>query len=299
MEIVVRTMGGIGNQLFQYAAGRYLAKRHGASLRVTPESLRVNPFASSSSAPRRLLLPKFGVKAPIKRLSFMDRLMTSRRPTLALPARLLQARRGIQVIRQAPETSLFHQELDIKPDIQTAYVVGYWQDYSIVSQVESELRREFVMIEPLRGKNLEVATQIRQAEAPVSIHLRRGDYAFFFGPNMQLSMDYYENAIARMLCFDRRSTFFVFSDDPEFARAWAWSNPRLTVVAHNDAACAHEDLRLVSLCRNHIIANSTFSWWGAWLNPRRDKRIIAPANWLGFETTKTAIAQPGWTLLAA
>ncbi len=295
MEIVVRTMGGIGNQLFQYAAGRYLAKRYGASLRVTPEY----GYQITSSSSRPLLLPKFAIEAPVKELSLVDRLMTSRRPALAVPARLLQARRRIQVIRQAPETCLFHQELRVTPGTQTAYVVGYWQDYSIVRQVEQQLRREFKIIEPAAGRNLEVAEQIRRATTPVSIHLRRGDYASFFGVNMQLSFDYYERAIARMLRLDDRSTFFVFSDDSDFARAWAWGNPRMTVVSHNDGACAHEDLRLVSLCHNHIIANSTFSWWGAWLNPRPNKRIIAPANWLGFETTKTAIAQPGWTLVPA
>lgn len=76
-------------------------------------------------------------------------------------------------------------------------------------------------------------------------------------------------------------------------------DPGFVVVDHNNEAAAHEDLRLMSLCRHHIIANSSFSWWGAWLNPLCDKQVIAPARWLGLNTAKTAIACPTWTLLDA
>jgi hypothetical protein len=114
---------------------------------------------------------------------------------------------------------------------------------------------------------------------------------------MLLSKAYYERAISHILTRNPRSTFFVFSDDTAFAREWARAHPRMVVVDHNDENLAHEDLRLMSLCRHHIIANSTFSWWAAWLNPRSDKLVIAPKKWLGFDTVKTPIAFPGWTLV--
>jgi hypothetical protein len=107
------------------------------------------------------------------------------------------------------------------------------------------------------------------------------------------------HAIRHILNQDDQSTFFVFSDDVPFAKQWLRGDPRFVVVDHNNEAAAHEDLRLMSLCRHHIIANSTFSWWGAWLNPFADKQVIAPARWLGFDTAKTAIACPDWTLLDA
>ena len=171
VEIVVKTLGGLGNQLFQYAAGRYLANRYGASLLVSPES----GHSVSSDCPRRMPLSRFAVKAPVRAMSVFDRLMTSRRSVLALPAYLLRFGRRIQVIRQAPKRGLFHQDLSIRPATQTAYIVGYWQDYSMVREVETDLRREFALLEPLRGRNFEVARQIRAAEKPVSIHLRRRD----------------------------------------------------------------------------------------------------------------------------
>jgi Glycosyl transferase family 11 len=168
-----------------------------------------------------------------------------------------------------------------------------------VREVESDLRRELVLVEPLRGRNLEVAQRIGAARNPVSIHLRRGDYGACLGPHMVLPMAYYEHAISHILNQERQSTFFVFSDDVAFARDWWRGDPRFVVVDHNNEAAAHEDLRLMSLCRHHIIANSTFSWWGAWLSPYCDKQVIAPARWLGLDTAKTAIACPGWTLLDA
>lgn len=295
MDIVVKTLGGLGNQLFQYAAGRYLANRYGASLLIAPEM----PEALADDCPRRMLLPRFAVRAPVRTLTRFDRLMTSPRPHLALPARLLRLGRGIEVIRQSPERCLFHQDLRLAPGTRIAYVVGYWQDYSIVREVEPDLRREFALREPLTGPNLQVAQQIRSAAHPVSVHLRRGDYASFFGDNMQLPMSYYESALARMRQIDASCSFFVFSDDPGHAGRWAQRHGRMTVVDHNTPASAHEDLRLMSLCRSHVIANSTFSWWAAWLNTRPDRRVIAPARWLGHRTTQTAIAAPDWMLLAA
>jgi hypothetical protein len=114
-----------------------------------------------------------------------------------------------------------------------------------------------------------------------------------------LPLAYYEHAISHMLNQDRHCTFFVFADDVPFARDWLRGDPRFLVVGHNDAGSAHEDLRLMSLCRHHIIADSAFSWWGAWLNPYCDKQVIAPARWLGADTASSAIAAPDWMLLDA
>jgi len=187
----------------------------------------------------------------------------------------------------------------VAEDARIVYLQGFWQDAALVREVEPELRRELSFSKPPQGANLETAHRIAAAQNPVSIHLRRGDYGSFFGDNMILPTAYYEHAISQMLRCNRRSTFFVFSDDIPFAREWLRGDARFTVVDHNRSAAAHEDLRLMSLCRHHIMANSTFSWWGAWFNPRPDKQVIAPARWLGFDTHLTAIASREWMLLDA
>jgi hypothetical protein len=296
MQIVVKQSSGLGNQLFQYAAGRCLAKRHGASLRIAHQLPRL---LVSHGHTRSVLLQRFAISAPVRQASYFDRIVVSDQPRLQSIARFTRAVRRVQVIRQDPARCLFPQDLKIAPGARTVYLQGFWQDHSMVREVEEELRRELTLIEPLRGRNLEVAKRIAGARNPVSIHLRRGDYGAFFGENMMLPSAYYQHAISHILNEERHSTFFVFSDDVQFAKDWLRGDPRFVVVDHNNETAAHEDLRLMSLCRHHIIANSTFSWWGAWLNPRSDKRVIAPASWLGFDTATTAIACPDWTLLDA
>ncbi|MGH8231307.1 MAG: alpha-1,2-fucosyltransferase [Steroidobacteraceae bacterium] len=296
MQVVVKQSSGLGNQLFQYAAGRCVARRYGASLRVAhqlPHVLRSYGHA------RAVLLQRFAISAPVRQASLFDRLMVTERQEFQGLARAARAVFKVQVIRQAPERCLFRQDLRVPRGVRTVYLKGFWQDAAIVREVETELRRELTFVEPLQGRNLEMARRIEAARNPVSIHLRRGDYGSFFGANMILPIDYYEHAIDHMLEYNRRSTFFVFVDDIPFAKDWLGGDPRFVVVDHNNDESAHEDLRLMSLCRHHIIANSTFSWWGAWLNPRRDKQVIAPARWLGFDTPMTAIACPDWTLLDA
>jgi hypothetical protein len=294
MQIVLKQTSGLGNQLFQYAAGRCLAKRHGASLRIAHELPRM--LASHGHA-RPVLLQHFAIPVPVRQSSLFDRLVMSERPALQRIGRLTRAACKIQVVRQSPQRCMLHQQIQIAAGTRMVYLQGFWQDYSMVREVASELRGELRLVEPLSGRNLEVAKRIGAARTPVSLHLRRGDYSTFFGTPMMLPIAYYENAIRHILDQGLQATFFVFSDDAEFARNWLRGDPRFVVVDHNTEATAHEDLRLMSLCRHHIIANSTFSWWGAWLNPRRDKQVIAPARWLGFDTTKIAIACPEWTLL--
>jgi hypothetical protein len=296
MQIVVKQSSGLGNQLFQYAAGRYLAKRHGASLRIAHQLPRL--LVSHGHA-RSVLLQRFAITAPVREASAFDRVVVTDQPRLQGAAQFVRRLRRVQVIRQAPDTCLFHQDLQIAQGTRMVYLQGFWQDHAIVREVENDLRRELTLVDPLRGRNLEVAKRIAAARNPVSIHLRRGDYGPFFGEHMMLPVAYYQHAISHMMNQDRQCTFFVFSDDVPFAKDWLRGDPRFLVVDHNDEAAAHEDLRLMSLCRHHIIANSTFSWWGAWLNPRSDKCVIAPARWLGVDTASTALACPGWTLLDA
>jgi hypothetical protein len=296
MQIVVKQSSGLGNQLFQYAAGRCLAKRYGASLRVAHQ---LPHLLVSHGHPRTVLLQRFAICAPVRQASYFDRLVASDRPELQRAARLTRTACKIQLLRQAPERCMFHTNLRIAKGTRSAYLQGFWQDYAVVREVETELRRELSLIEPPRGKNLEMAKRIAAARNPVSLHLRRGDYGPFFGEHMMLPIAYYQHAISHLLNQDRQTTFFVFSDDVAFAREWLRGDPRFVVVDHNNEAAAHEDLRLMSLCRHHIIANSTFSWWGAWLNARHDKQVIAPARWLGFDTIKLAVYCPEWTLLDA
>jgi Glycosyl transferase family 11 len=295
MQIVVNASGGLGSQLFQYAAGRCLARRYGASLRIAQPALRE---AQARARNGDVLLRQFALSAPVRRASYLDRLAVTEQPQLQRLARVVRDALNIQVLRQLPKRWHMPQQLRVRRGADTVYLQGSWQDYSLVREVDSDLRRELSPVEPLSGRNLALAQRIAAARIPVSLHLRRGHVARLSGAQV-LPLAYYEHAISHMLDQNRQCRFFVFADDVAFASDWLRGDPRFLVVDHNAAGSAHEDLRLMSLCRHHIIADSAFSWWGAWLNPYCDKQVIAPARWLGYDTASSAIACPEWTLLDA
>jgi hypothetical protein len=146
----------------------------------------------------------------------------------------------------------------------------------------SQIRQDFSFIDPPSEVNAEWLVRIRQ-ENSVSVHVRRGDYVSLASANAfhgTLSLDYY--AKSAQLLRERLSgdlSFFVFSDDPEWVKSNLVLPGNTTYVDWNGEGAAHEDLRLMSNCRHNIIANSSFSWWGAWLGENADKLVVAPKQW--------------------
>lgn len=291
-QIVVQLFNGVGNQLFQYAAGRWLAATLGASLRL------VNHRPAGQSD-RPLLLQQFAIRTPIEPMTALDRLLVSTRPQYQLPSRAVRSLARLQLLVQDPNKIAVPFDFEVDTGARAIYMAGYFQEYELVREVAGLLRRELVLRDPLHSRAQEYAQRIRSARCPVSIHLRRGDYLTAFGPNGVLPMSYYEGAIDYLQAQFRDASFFVFSDDVAFARSWARAYPRMTVVDCDDGARAHECLHLMSMCRHHIIANSTFSWWGAWLNGRPDRQVVAPDRWLGLDTSRIPVACPDWQLLPA
>jgi hypothetical protein len=114
----------------------------------------------------------------------------------------------------------------------------------------------------------------------VSLHVRRGDYLLATEGSLALTLAYYQAAIGIVQASRTDTSLFVFSDDIKFARENLPRDIHTTFVDHNDAWTGYEDLRLMSACKHNIIANSSFSWWAAWLNPHREKIVIAPKYWL-------------------
>lgn len=297
MRIVVKQVSGLGNQLFQYAAGRYYAERYSADLRMVfdPGSAAM----SHGSFPRPLLLSNFSLSAPVEPLTRIDRAVLSSRQTLRGVTSPLKRMLGIEVYTPAfGQRYSFQPSLPLSPATKTVYILGYWQTYRTVEDVASTLRREFTFSQPAQGKSLDVTQQIEATPHTVSLHIRRGDYTLAAEGNIALPMSYYRRAMALMEERLTRPTYFVFSDDIPFAKQHLADHPRIVFVDHNDDFSAHEDLRLMASCGHHIIANSTFSWWGAWLNGRPDKQVIAPRHWhLTEDSFHPDLLPPSWTLL--
>ncbi|MGH9616707.1 MAG: alpha-1,2-fucosyltransferase [Acidobacteriaceae bacterium] len=298
MKIFLLQKRGLGNQLFQYAAGLYFAKKHAARLDIIRDS---DEQAASFGHPRPFLLSNFSIETPFREVTLWDRLICSVAPSKKPVAALARLASGSAIYRQpCSEDRVFLPELPVSRSAKNVYIEGNFQAYQYAQTMEQRIRTEFHLREPASEKNLEVLEQIRAVETPVSLHVRRGDYAVWSGGPRVLSLGYYANAIQTVLQRVGRPTLFVFSDDMAFARDSLPKGERMVFVDHNDEANPHEDLRLMSACRHHIIANSSLSWWGAWLNPDPGKLVCAPMDW-GLANSGERhpdMIPPGWLRIA-
>lgn len=262
--IVVRLSDGLGNQMFQYAFGRALALRRGVPLRL------------DLSAYQRERKRTYGLDRFLTDEAFVSEEEVMRVVTHPLdPAKPWWN----QPVVKEPH---FHYSPEVERVPSAGYFVGYWQSERHFADAAELIRLEFTPRQPLSGTNLEAARMIATRTA-VSLHIRRGDYVS--DPKVNLlhgvcSLDYYRNAVIHIATRVEKPEFFVFTDDP----GWVRDNLKLAfptyLIAHNQDAPV-EDLRLMSLCRHHIIANSSFSWWGAWLAGRPGQVVCAPQRWFG------------------
>jgi hypothetical protein len=167
-----------------------------------------------------------------------------------------------------------------------SYLMGYWQSEKYFINADETIRKDFNFKLPMGANNVNLMKEINEVNA-ISLHVRRGDYA----NNVQTtathglcSIEYYHAAILHMANQIDAPNFFIFSDDI----AWVKENLKIdfphTFVNHNFGLESYNDMRLMSLCKHNIIANSTFSWWGAWLNSNKKKIVIAPKRWFANET---------------
>ena len=162
------------------------------------------------------------------------------------------------------------------------YIAGGFASYKYFDKHRDIIVKELVPKNALTGKNKEFATHISSCNS-VSMHFRHGDYVFDEKTNKKhgvLTLDYYKRAIDIIKSKIDNPVFFMFSDDKEWVAENAKFNCQTVFVDNNYFGSGHKDMRLMSLCKSNIIANSTFSWWGAYLNLNPEKTVIAPENWL-------------------
>lgn len=288
--IVSRVLGGLGNQMFQYAAGRALSIEHNTQL-----FLDVGGFSGYGLHQGFELARIF--KAHILFADTIDlrdmlgwKSHVHARRLLARPAlRWLHGRRLVV----EPHFQYWHGIQSSRPP---CYLMGYWQSERYFVQVAQTIRDDFTFRLPMSAKNEVVAQDILGVNA-VSLHVRRGDYAS--DPKTLVnhglcSMTYYEKAINYYCTNLENPVFFIFSDDPSWVQANLKINAPIRYIDHNSGAESYNDMRLMSMCKHHIIANSTFSWWGAWLNPSMNKIVIAPKNWFANGNNTQDLLPNSW-----
>jgi len=268
--VIVRLEGGLGNQLFQYAAGRTLALTTGRDLLLDTSAYREDRL-------RAYQLDHFAIVArPLRRgdVPFF-RLRRSRLGAM-LPGRFRLGK-----IRETfPVRVPVWPEAGAVSDAGAPYLIGYWQSQRYFTAVADTIRRELRVKAPPEGANARLLDEIAACDA-VALHVRRGDYVSNPAATAYhglCGLDYYNAAICRLEETVSQPHFFVFSDDLDWVRANLDTGHPTTWVGDN-ADTPWEDLRLMAACRHFIVANSSFSWWGAWLGEWPGKEVIAPARW--------------------
>ena len=263
--ISTRIRGGLGNQLFQYCAGRALALRHGVDLSLDLRDYDgLNAFSVG--------LGHFNVQTV---------------PAERLPAGREDGVFGVlaKVVKGGALRTYREAKLGYDAGFgalgDETHLKGYWQSERYFLDHEDQIRSDLQMVAEPSQQNVDMRGEIAACNA-VSLHIRRGDYvsnAKFNAVHGTCDLDYYARAAGFVADRVGDPVIYAFSDDP----AWVAENLELPFemrfVDHNDGSTAHEDLRLMATCKHHIIANSSFSWWGAWLNSSQEKVVAAPTQW--------------------
>ncbi len=275
--------------MFQYATARALALKHQTNLLADSRSFRTYDLHS-------YLIDRFGT------------IMSEADETNLDGATLPPEKRGAfasswWTLRNRGRLTYFREHgLEYDPGFESlndnTYLQGYWQSEKYFRHIAPQLRDELTRPEPADDVNQNVLDEIA-SEMAVSLHIRRGDYvsnAKTMKVHGTCSQEYYLDA-ARHIADKTETppTFFVFSDDPEWTRENLKLPFPMRFVSHNPVADPSADLRLMSACRHHVIANSSFSWWGAWLNPSPQKTVVAPQPWFaGRKDEEHDIVPESW-----
>lgn len=270
--VIVRLMGGLGNQMFQYAAGRAVAHRNRTQLKLDVSALE-------RDAARSYRLHHFNIVAslatPDELARFTKRDLWGRISRRVEHYLLPPSRRSVFAER------FDHFDTDILRLRGSVYLKGYWQSEKYFKDIEQIIRQEFTFRHPSDPENQRLARTIADTNS-VSLHIRRGDYVSnprFSRKFGVCSPEYYHSAVAKVAERVNDLHLFVFSDAIDWARDNLGLQYPLTFVTHNNTDDDYEDLRLMSQCKHHIIANSSFSWWGAWLCTNPGKIVLAPKRW--------------------
>jgi hypothetical protein len=285
--VILGLGGGLGNQLFQYAFGRRMALANHASLQIDASGFEHMKHPNTAIGERTLSLNHFRIAGTFMRRAgpppwtqtWLRRKVIKQWNRLSL---VLERRKPYYMRREVWEPEENHFRFDrCLYERRVAGSVsfhGYWQTEKYFREIEHELRRELVVEDPMKGENLRLGLHMESCEA-VAIHVRHGDNAGAAAALGVLSLGYYQAAVRELRREVHDPHLFVFSDDTDWARTLIDFDVPTVYVSHNSATQDYEDLRLMAICKHHVLANSTFSWWGAWLGKKPGQIVYAPRRY--------------------
>ena len=265
MTIRVKLTGGLGNQMFQFAAGYSIAKKNNVKL-----SLDLRRFNRRQDHNGFELQKVFDIYSKVDFLN---------NPVKFGLINFKEILNNIDITFHIFKEPHFHYTNKILDIPQHSILNGYWQSELYFEDYTHEIRKIFSFSKQLDKKNSLIAKEINQNNS-ISIHVRRGNYLLKTNINHNVDLkEYYLNAIEETSILFDNPKYFIFTDDPLWVAKNFTLNYSFTVVDINRGKDSFYDMHLMSLCKCNIIANSSFSWWGAWLNNKEDKIIYAPKNW--------------------
>ena len=284
MTIRIKLTGGLGNQMFQFATGFAIAKKNNVRL-----SLDLNYINQRQLFNGFELDKVFDIYSKV---SFLNKALS------------LQSINFKEILNKIDVTFYnfkephFHYTSKILDIPKHSFLDGYWQSELYFKDYAKEIRKIFYFSDHLDKQNHLISNDINQSNS-ISIHIRRGDFLLKRNDNHYVNLkEYYLKAINESSKFFKNPKYFIFTDDP----SWVTDNFVLDhsyfIVAVNKGTKSFYDMHLMSLCKSNIIANSSFSWWGAWLNNKKDKIIYAPKNWFKDKSISTDDLIPSsWNII--
>ncbi len=267
--IVVKISDGFGNQLFQYAFGYALSRKLNTELVLDATIL-------DNHSSRKYELDKLNIKA--------EKVITYKNFSVPLVRKIFRQLKLKKIYSQTTnfkEKEKWKYDASIEDIKDNTYVEGYWQTEKYFLQYREELVRILSPCYRMSKEAEKYRKKVLEGNS-VSVHIRRGDYETL---GNCVNENYYEQAIQKVLEQQSNPKFFVFSDDLEYAEKFMrrFDDLRYEIVKYNSDNLALDDFFIMVACHTNIIANSTFSWWAAWLNQNADKKVICPqvSNWSG------------------
>lgn len=271
--MIVNIIGGLGNQMFQYAFAY-------ATTQDRKNRLQLDISGFDSYGLRQYELHKFCTDVAVASASEIERLKFKKEGYFSKFRRLVFK-------ENKPFANSYYKEKCFQFDngalnaSEDAYFDGYWQSEKYFSGCREELLTQFRLKTPVHSKSKTYQQKIQSTQA-VSLHIRRGDYVTNTKTNEfhgLCSLDYYRKAVSFIQEREAQPHFFIFSDDLDWAKENLGFINDVAFVKLETDALDHEEMWLMSQCQHNIIANSSFSWWGAWLNENPNKIVLAPKRW--------------------
>lgn len=288
--------GGLGNQMFQYACSIALSKMTGQTVYFSTDLLE--HYNDHNGFELEKVFDITLAKASQKDVRNM--LGVLRSPAIS---RRLLAKKSLKPFRSSNfllDTDYEDMNSLCKDIKQNTYLQGYWQNESFFYKEKQEVLNAFSIKKKPNSENLSLLNEIEKSES-VAIHIRRGDYVNnpktlkFHGI---CSLDYYKDSMAYILDQKPNASFYIFSDDHNWVNENIVKNKNnMRLVTHNKGENSCWDLFLMSKCKNIITANSTFSWWAAWLNQNPNGTIIAPLKWFNAQKEPNNFIPKNWIRL--